>query len=114
MDKFAEMMHPNHRNAHSFTYPRDHLLRLRGTIPEEEKRHPTSLGSKSGAFTDRGDSGAVIVDRQGRIGSLLTSGAGITDSTEITYATPISFLLKCIQNKGLRSPNISPVLRKEA
>ena len=30
-------------NAHSFTYPGDRLLMLKGTIPDEEKRQPTAL-----------------------------------------------------------------------
>jgi hypothetical protein len=146
---FTLMMYPNPRDAHSFTYPADRLLRLRGTIPDEEMRHPTSfdhpclmvikrgsttgltvgranniisyvrhyLGleakaskewailprdSKSGVFSDKGDSGSVIVDGRGRIGGLLTGGAGATDSTDVTYATPISFLLKRMQGEGLR------------
>jgi len=53
------------------------------------------LDSDSGPFSDKGDSGAVIVDGLGRIGGLLTAGAGITDSTDITYASPIGFLLEC-------------------
>jgi len=66
--------------------------------------------SKSGAFSEKGDSGSVIVDGLGRVGGLLTSGAGATISSDITYATPISFLLKCMEDKGLHKPNINPVL----
>ena len=65
--------------------------------------------SKSGAFSERGDSGSVIVDSLGRIGGLLTGGAGATPSTDVTYATPISFLLKRMRENGL-IPNINPVL----
>jgi hypothetical protein len=45
---------------------------------------------KSGAFSAPGDSGAIIVDRKGRIGGLLMGGSGKADSdlTDITYATP--------------------------
>ncbi len=56
--------------------------------------------SKSRAFSAKGDSGSVIVDGAGRIGGLLTSGAGSTPSSDpdVTYATPISFLLKRMQD----------------
>ena len=159
--KFTRMMHPNPRNAHSFTYPADRLLRLRGTIPDKEMRRPTAFdhndepcimvikrgnttgltigrannifsytrkhfeddttktskewailpfNSKSGAFSEKGDSGAVIVDGFGRIGGLLTGSTGPTKSADITYATPISFLLKRMQSKGIDKPNLNPVL----
>lgn len=68
------------------------------------------LDSKSGAFSAKGDSGSVIVDQHGRIGGLLTSGAGTTEFSDITYATPISFLLKAMEDNGLNKPNIYPVL----
>ncbi|KAK0218127.1 hypothetical protein IW262DRAFT_1483789 [Armillaria fumosa] len=160
--KFTRMIDPNPQSAHSFTYPIDRLLRLKGTIPDEEMCHPTALDqnndpclmvmkhgnttgltvgrandvcsyaryyyngdiaetskewailpfdSKSGAFSDKGDSGSVIVDSQGRIGGLLTGGTiGVMPSFDLTYATPISFLLKCMQDKGLHNPNVNPVL----
>lgn len=152
------MMCPNPRNAHSFTYPGDRLLKLKGTIPDDEMRHPTTLDenndpclivikrgnttnltvgrandicsyariyddddkaetskewailpfdSKSGPFSAKGDSGSVVVDGLGRIGGLLTSGAGATPSFDITYATPIGFLLKRMQENGLNLVNAS-------
>ncbi|KAJ1301764.1 hypothetical protein OPQ81_008993 [Rhizoctonia solani] len=66
--------------------------------------------SKSGPFSAKGDSGSVIVDGLGRIGGLLTGGAGATDSPDITYATPISFLLKRMAECGLYKPHINPEL----
>jgi hypothetical protein len=68
------------------------------------------FNSKYGAFSKSGDSGSVIVDRLGHIGGLLTGGAGTTPSSDISYATPISFLLKCMHDKGLHNPNINLVL----
>lgn len=65
---------------------------------------------KSGPFSERGDSGSVIVDGRGRIGGLLTSGAGTILSSDITYATPICFLLQRMQDHGLRKPNVTPTL----
>ena len=71
-------------------------------------------------FSGTGDSGAVVVDGRGRIGGILTGGAGtmrrcspkseLQLQLDISYATPISFLLKSMQANGLREPNISPVL----
>jgi hypothetical protein len=160
-DELTRMMCPNPQNGLTFTYPSNRLLILKGTIPDEEMRHPTGVDqndeaclmvikrgmttgltvgrannilsyaryfydnkqhetskewaifgfdSKSGAFSDRGDSGSVIADGLGRIGGLLTGGAGATPSSDVTYATPISFLLKRIHDNGLRKPNITPVL----
>ena len=58
--------------------------------------------NKSGAFSGKGDSGAVVVDGAGRIGGLLTCGGGTADSYDLTYVTPISFVLKAIRsNKSL-------------
>jgi hypothetical protein len=60
-----------------------------------------SYDKKSGVFSAPGDSGAVVVDGQGRIGGLLTRGTrGLTDSLDVTYVTPISFLLKSIKANG--------------
>jgi hypothetical protein len=47
---------------------------------------------ESGAFSPVGDSGAVVCDIRGRMGGLLTAGAGITDTTDITYVTLMEFL----------------------
>lgn len=52
-----------------------------------------------GAFSDRGDSGAIIVDSQGRVAALLTGGSGQTNSTDITYGTPFEWLLTRIKAK---------------
>ncbi|KAI6149868.1 hypothetical protein BKA82DRAFT_8377 [Pisolithus tinctorius] len=58
---------------------------------------------KSAAFSDRGDSGAVIVDGQGRVAALLIGGSGQADYTDITYGTPFEWLLERIKAKF---PNI--------
>jgi hypothetical protein len=54
--------------------------------------------SKAGDFSAKGDSGSVVVDGAGRIGGLLTGGGGDTDSTDVTYVTPINFVLKTIRS----------------
>ncbi|KIM33494.1 hypothetical protein M408DRAFT_155554, partial [Serendipita vermifera MAFF 305830] len=67
-------------------------------------RHQTSMewpilpyDHKAGVFSTKGDSGAVIVDSQGRIGGLLTGGTGKNERTDVTYATPFSWLLQRIK-----------------
>ncbi|KAK7447030.1 hypothetical protein VKT23_014243 [Stygiomarasmius scandens] len=158
--QFSRRMNPNPKNANSFVYPKDRLLRLQGTIADDEMRHPTAcdqngdpclmvikrgsatgltigrannifsytrnyfgddnasiskewailpFNSKSGPFSDKGDSGSVIVDGLGRIGGLITSGAGLKDTPDVTYATPVNFLLKRMQQHGLE-PDLNPVL----
>ncbi|KAG8894346.1 hypothetical protein FRB99_001343, partial [Tulasnella sp. 403] len=155
--EFIRMINPKFRKDHPFQYPWDGLLKLKGTIPDEEMRHPITLSrdngpfltvlkrsnttgltvghandvfsyaryyhddgtaetskewailpfdSKSGAFSDKGDSGSVVVDFLGRIGGLLTGGAGVTThpNFDIAYATPVNFLLKRMQDNGLRQP----------
>ncbi|KAI5116737.1 hypothetical protein M0805_001379 [Coniferiporia weirii] len=40
---FTQSMYPNLQNARTFEYPVDRLLRLKGTIPDEDIRHPSTL-----------------------------------------------------------------------
>lgn len=72
----------------------------------DPKIHQTSMewciinhDNKSGVFSKGGDSGSIIADIRGRIGGLLTSGAGKTDRTDITYATHFWWLLERIHTK---------------
>jgi hypothetical protein len=53
--------------------------------------------NKSGVFSDVGDSGSVVADIQGRIGGMLTAGAGQTHRTDVSYATPFWWLLERIK-----------------
>ena len=55
------------------------------------------LDKKSGPFSAKGDSGAVVVDGKGRIAGILTGGGGATDSCDVTYVTPIDFILGVIR-----------------
>ncbi|KAF8839846.1 hypothetical protein BDN67DRAFT_990623 [Paxillus ammoniavirescens] len=48
--------------------------------------------NKSCVFSAPGDSGSIIVDGLGHIGGLLTGGTGKTDTSDITYATPMWWL----------------------
>jgi hypothetical protein len=70
-----------------------------------------SFNPKSGPFSEKGDSGSVIVDGTGRIGGILTGGIGIGDSVDLTYATPASFVLKVIRSNDVlakASPSEGP------
>jgi hypothetical protein len=59
---------------------------------------------KSGVFSAAGDSGSIIADTYGRIGGLLTGGAGNAEPTDITYATPFFWLLQRSRPTGSRTP----------
>ena len=61
--------------------------------PYDDKSHP---------FSEKGDSGSAIVDCFGRLGGLLTGGDGITVSSNITYATPISIILDSLKDNGYK------------
>ena len=50
----------------------------------------------SGVFSAKGDSESVVVDGVGRVVGILTSGGGSTDSIDLTYITPISFVMEII------------------
>lgn len=56
-----------------------------------------SYSKRDGPFSARGDSGSVIADPNGRVVGILTGGAGITDSTDVTYATPFCWVEKHIK-----------------
>lgn len=144
--QFIKMMSSG--NAHSFDYPDDRILRLQGTISDEDMYQPimvikrgvstgVTIGrannirsfvryskfayrkvsrewailpfdSNSGSFSRGGDSGSVIVDGLGRIGGLLTAGARDPKAYEedITYATPISSLLRRMEENGICNPHL--------
>jgi len=64
----------------------------------------------SDAFSANGDSGSVVVDGAGRVVGILTGGGGAPDSTDVTYVTPIYFVMEIIRrykplaNAYLKSP----------
>lgn len=47
---------------------------------------------KDDTFSAPGDSGSVVGDANSHIVGMLTSGAGQTDSTDVTYVSPYYFL----------------------
>ena len=76
------MMHPNRRNSssHSFDFPGDRLLKLRGTITDDEMRKPTT-------FDQNGD-GCIMVLKRGRTTGL-TVGRANTSVTPTEINTSI-------------------------
>ena len=65
---------------------------------------------KSGAFSAPGDSGAVVADGGGRIGGIITGGAGWTPAKDITYVTSINSIMEGIKVK-FPEAHLNPDLR---
>ena len=57
--------------------------------------------SKSGSFSESGDSGSSIVDGKDRIAGLMTGGAGDAGVSDYTYVTWINFIRKRMEMHGL-------------
>jgi hypothetical protein len=77
--------------------------------PQTSKEWPVlSFEEHSRAFSGQGDSGAVVVDGRGRIGGLINSGSGDMEDLDITYATPIEFLMERI-TKQFPNAHLIPV-----
>ena len=53
--------------------------------------------SNSGPFSGGGDSGSIIVDALGKFVALLTGGTGPTDSSDITFGSPMHWLWDVIK-----------------
>jgi hypothetical protein len=68
-----------------------------------------SVFSTAGAFSKKGDSGAVIVDGKGRIGGMLTGGGGSDRGRDVTYATSIHCLMQLIK-KRFPEAHLYPIL----
>ena len=51
----------------------------------------------SGPFSRSGDSGSIIVDAFGKFVALLTAGTGPTDSSDITFGSPMYWLWEIIK-----------------
>ena len=67
-------------------------------------------GNKDGAFSAPGDSGSIIADSKGHIVGLLTSGAGQTDSTDVTYVTPFYWLFDECMKEHFPNAYLYPVM----
>jgi hypothetical protein len=56
-----------------------------------------TYNNDSGPFSKPGDSGSIIVDARGKFVALLTSGTGPTDTSDITYGSPMHWLWDIIK-----------------
>jgi len=52
-----------------------------------------------GKFSDASDSGSIVLTREGKILGMLTSGAGPTEETDVTWLTPFWWLLEQIKKE---------------
>ncbi|KIY64744.1 hypothetical protein CYLTODRAFT_401450 [Cylindrobasidium torrendii FP15055 ss-10] len=52
-----------------------------------------------GKFSEAGDSGSVVLDRDGRIVGILTGGSGAADETDTAYLTPYWWVEKQVKDK---------------
>ena len=79
---------------------------------EESREWPVIPTDKhSGPFSTEGDSGSCVADAFGRVGGILTGGCGATDSSDVTYVTPISFIMKVLHDtKRFQFAHLNPIL----
>jgi hypothetical protein len=79
---------------------------------QESREWPVIPTNKqSGAFSKKGDSGSCVADAFSRVGGILTGGSGATESCDVTYFTPITFIMKVLHNtKTFAHAHLNPVL----
>jgi hypothetical protein len=56
-------------------------------------------GKVNGKFSDVGDSGSIVLTREGKILGMLTGGAGSTLGTDVTWLTPFWWLQEQIRKQ---------------
>ncbi|KAF9517860.1 hypothetical protein BS47DRAFT_1359377 [Hydnum rufescens UP504] len=84
---------------------------LAGEYRESREWPVIPTNKDSGAFSAKGDSGSCVTDVFGRVAGILTSGSGATDSSDVTYVTPISFIMKVLhETKRFQHAHLNPVL----
>ena len=73
---------------------------VRRIDPEVTSREWCVVGLAAGQpFSARGDSGSIVFDLKGRIGGIMTAGAGLTERVDTTYVTPMDWLLSDIKEQ---------------
>ncbi|PWW76374.1 hypothetical protein C7212DRAFT_278668 [Tuber magnatum] len=78
----------------------------------ESREWPVIATDKySSPFSRAGDSGSCVADAYSRVGGIITGGSGATDSTDVTYVTPISFIMKTLHDTKLfKQAHLTPGL----
>ena len=93
------------------SYTRDYFA---GQHQESRQWPVIPTDQHSGAFSAKEDSGSCIVNPFNRIGGIFTggtSGPNAADSVDVTYATPISFIMKVHHNtKRFAHAHLNPAL----
>ena len=65
----------------------------------------------SGPFSSNGDSGSCVADAFSRVGGILTGGCGATESSDVTYVTPISYIMEVLhKSKHFQHAHLNPIL----
>ncbi|KAH9988804.1 hypothetical protein BJV74DRAFT_839146 [Russula compacta] len=59
--------------------------------------------------SEPGNLGSIIADIHGHIGCMLTGGSGKIKTSDMTYATLLWWLLKCIQASGFPNAHLGVV-----
>jgi hypothetical protein len=73
---------------------------VRRTDPDVVSKEWCVVGlRRSQPFSEKGDSGSVVFDLEGRIGGIMTSGAGWNETLDTTYVTPMVWLLSDIKER---------------
>jgi hypothetical protein len=83
------------RALNSFAYVRNYIGANDAAIVSKEWA-VISYNESTGSFSGEGDSGSAVVDGAGRIGGITTTGCGTPDGTDVTYVTPIDFVMEAI------------------
>lgn len=87
------------------------VSRVRHDIAPDEKLDTFEVAiypqhNNSGSFSAKEDLGSLIAGPQAEFIALLTSGAGVTDSSDITYGTPMSWLWNEVINPQFPGANL--------
>jgi len=64
------------------------------------------------AFSTKGDSRSCVADAFSRVGGIVIGGSGATESSDVTYVTPISFIMKVQvvhDTKTFKHAHLNPV-----
>ncbi|KAF8550187.1 hypothetical protein OG21DRAFT_1487965 [Imleria badia] len=95
-----EMRIPNNKNRKGEPARYSHVRRyfsIGACDPVEAAIY--ACDNDSGPFSKGGDSGSIIVNPLGKFIALITGGTGPTNSSDITYATPMYWLWEIIKAK---------------
>src|SRR5947209_1502627 len=72
---------------------------VRRIDPEVTSKEWCVVGLAGQPFSAKGDSGSILFDLKGRIGGIMTAGAGLTNRVDTTYLTPMDWLLSDIREQ---------------